>query len=707
MSAVYKHYSLETPLSPSTHIRLIILRPSPVKSAPLECQVVVFPINGTPPYIALSYTWGEGKFENSLIVQPENEVVSITPGLDECLRYIRDATETQTLWIDQICINQAQDAYEKEPQVGLMRQIYPNAERILAWLGPANDTSDELMDNWEQVGLRAQEHDIGFPDDAETFRDAWIHAKTAMLSAIMAAQMVALGLHPPDAVNTLPLVALCRDAWPRFRGRKEEIKQFFELEWFRRIWIVQEVALAKKVILRRGDKQLDAYVLYAGMMISWICSIFSSDFAPTMESLKELMKLINDVRTTPLAELIGVRNKAQFGLHRSRDAEWQRALPLSHYLEYLHVSARKFSVTNARDRIYGLLGLEAHLEHLDITPDYKLSEEEVYTQAARAILERGTARGQPTTQLLNLCRPPRDNNLSSLPSWVVDWRANVRPSFCGAHHHELDPHYFAAGGPADTTLPDIVKPDPPNDKVIGLKGCLFDEIQKVGSPWDLLPQFPADFDQPRRPPETVDVLAFFEQVQKLCADAVIKRREAGWPNVLVERLGEEASWNLPCGALAATGPDGKVMRAGDGWRNAYDLYVTQCRWLKDRYDANLELDRGGTKEDIIKWRQRWVGRLEAYNGTLGQENMNLGNAYRKMMAELKDMRPFLTKGGFVGMAPLAAMAGDKVVVFVGAELPFIIKPMQNGTYRLLGEAYCHMIMNGEALTMEKVDIFLV
>jgi len=373
-------------------------------------------------------------------------------------------------------------------------------------------------------------------------------------------------------------------------------------------------------------------------------------------------------------------------------------------LEYLHVSARKFCATNDRDRIYGLLGLEAHLERLDIKPNYELSEEEVFTQAARAILERGTARGQPTTQLLNLCRPPRDENLSSQPSWVVDWRADVRPSFCGAHHHELDPHYFAAGGPADTTLPVIVKPSPPNDKVIGLKGYLFDEIQKVGSPWDLLPQLPVDFDRPRRPPETVDVLAFFEQVQKLCADAVIKRREAGWPNVLLERLRDEASWNLPCGALAATGSNGNVMRAGDEWRNAYNLYVTQCRWLKDQHDAKLELDRDG---ETIEWQQRWVERLKAYNATMSLENMALGKAYRRMMGGLENMRPFLTKGGFVGMAPLAAMAGDKVVVFVGAELPFIIKPMQNGTYRLLGEAYCHMIMDGEALTMEKADIFLV
>ena len=598
------------------------------------------------------------------------------------------------------------DAHEKGPQVALMGEIYSNAERALVWLGPANDTSDELMDNWERVGLRAQEHDIGLPVDAETFQATWIQARTAMVSAIMAAQMVAFGLHPPDTVNKLPLVALCRDAWPQFRGREEDITQFFELEWFRRIWIVQEVALAKKVILRRGDKQLDAYVLYAGMMICWICPIFSSDSAPTMESPEVLTKLIKDVRTTPLAELIGVRNKAQFGLHQSQDAKGQRALPLSHYLEYLHVSARKFGATKDQDRIYGLLGLETHPKHLNITPDYDLSEEEVYTQAARAILERGTARGQPTTQLLNLCRPPRDDNSSSLPSWAVDWRADVRPSFCGAHHHELDPHYFAAGGPADTALPVIVKLDPPNDKVIGLKGCLFDEIQKVGSPWDLLPQFPVDFDEPRRHSETVDVLAFFEQVQGLCTDAVIKRREAGWPNELVEQFNGEASWHLPCGALAATGPDRKVMRAGNEWRNAYDLYVTQCRWLKDRHDADLELNRGGTDEEISESQQRWEARIEAYNETLSQENMNLGNTYRKMMAELKDMRPFLTKGGFVGMAPLTAMAGDKVVVFVGAELPFIIKPMQNGTYRLLGEAYCHMIMDGEALTMEKVDIFL-
>ncbi|KAH7120724.1 hypothetical protein EDB81DRAFT_233400 [Dactylonectria macrodidyma] len=57
---------------------------------------------------------------------------------------IRRRREAITLWIDQICINQA-DNGEKSEQVGLIGSIYLGAKQVLVWLGHAGSGSDALI----------------------------------------------------------------------------------------------------------------------------------------------------------------------------------------------------------------------------------------------------------------------------------------------------------------------------------------------------------------------------------------------------------------------------------------------------------------------------------------------------------------------------------------------------------------------------------
>jgi hypothetical protein len=60
----------------------------------------------------------------------------------EMLRYLRRCTAERYLWIDAICINQT-DASEKGTQVGMMRDIYAYASRVLVWLGPQSHATPE------------------------------------------------------------------------------------------------------------------------------------------------------------------------------------------------------------------------------------------------------------------------------------------------------------------------------------------------------------------------------------------------------------------------------------------------------------------------------------------------------------------------------------------------------------------------------------
>lgn len=66
---------------------------------------------------------------------------------------------------------------------------------------------------------------------------------------------------------------------------------------------------------------------------------------------------------------------------------------------------------------------------------------------------------------------------------------------------------------------------------------------------------------------------------------------------------------------------------------------------------------------------------------------------------------YLTKDGVPGLGPLAAKEGDIVTVLLGSMSAMILRPTQEGNYKLVGEAYCDGFMHGEALLGPLPDSF--
>jgi hypothetical protein len=66
---------------------------------------------------------------------------------------------------------------------------------------------------------------------------------------------------------------------------------------------------------------------------------------------------------------------------------------------------------------------------------------------------------------------------------------------------------------------------------------------------------------------------------------------------------------------------------------------------------------------------------------------------------------YLTKDGVPGLGPLAAKKGDIVTVLLGSRSAMILRPTQEGNYKLVGEAYCDGFMHGEALLGPLPDSF--
>jgi hypothetical protein len=65
---------------------------------------------------------------------------------------------------------------------------------------------------------------------------------------------------------------------------------------------------------------------------------------------------------------------------------------------------------------------------------------------------------------------------------------------------------------------------------------------------------------------------------------------------------------------------------------------------------------------------------------------------------------FFTQTGFYGLGPLILKPGDICCILFGAKVPFILRQSDgSGKYRLVGEAYLHGVMRGEAAHMEQLN----
>ncbi|KAI9925744.1 hypothetical protein MW887_005550 [Aspergillus wentii] len=123
------------------------------------------------PYRALSYAWGD--HGTPYAIRTEKGLLPITVSLDAALRRLRDKRHSVLLWVDAICINQA-DEEEKANQVRLMPSIYRSACSVVAYLGEGDEQSDLVL----QAKSGDPAHSAGAAMDGffarEWFQRAWV-----------------------------------------------------------------------------------------------------------------------------------------------------------------------------------------------------------------------------------------------------------------------------------------------------------------------------------------------------------------------------------------------------------------------------------------------------------------------------------------------------------------------------------------------------
>lgn len=638
---------------------------SPGEDLPISCTLIPYSRNQSPPYKALSYTWGDAS--NKVPIRVNDSTFEVTTNLYAALEHIREDTSAVTLWIDAICINQLDDS-EKTEQVKMMREIYDSSEHARAWLGLAEDGTDHALEELNRIGSLLIAKELVEPIK-EFFKLPADQVERYQVLESMIKEEFA------------PLVAEAVEDTSRTMSFYTKACEVLSREYWKRVWIVQEIIVSPQIVIQCGKTTIDFPTLYASILyilllgtqiISWqmgkIGGIQNLDEESTRIFHFAIELVTNGGSVSNTTKLFGVRLRYQQELSGSSGSSEssQASKPttsgssLFELLARLHVTGATKAycgATNPRDRIFSLLGIANDRSRLGIQPDYDQSRtcSEIYTHAARAII------GSGQVDFLSLSQP--QGREPDLPSWVPDLRAEwiLRP--CGqlpwdssfkAFH--LSPESVNSSTPAET---EILIPSQ-----IRLLGYQVDIIEEIGRPWT--PHYIDGCSGESSLPAISDYLA---DIKSICAksDAKLAETQHDIYSNDTDRL--LASKRVPVADQEEYGT-GFIRRAGKDSDEGYD-HITQ-------HLADIEAQVAPT---------------------LVRDDMNpRGMSYRNMLGWQRDRRPFLSENGYVGLAPPHAQMGDVIVLLENAKFPYILRQVSDGTYNFIGEAYVHGIMYGEFLT---------
>lgn len=377
-----------------------------------------------PVFSAISYSWGVKRFGAGDLTHRKTILLDgrpvIVPGTTyDALRRFQHSDQRETpLWIDAICVNQA-DLVERGHQVSFVQDVYAKANKVLIWLGEEdNGTTGQAINSINLLLEQSRAHTDG---DGEF----------------------------NSVAGTIPVAALdetfpARCDWPAFDS-------FYACAWFRRLWVFQEASLAQKAICYRGKCQIDWNS--AACAAAWVMHKQSSNYLNAM------------------GRRLGLRNAAMMWWYRRHVSNG--VTPNSGLSQLLEV-ATTFDVSDSKDRVFALLGMmNDGWWPEELRPDYHRSVVDIYSSAVRVSLEeRGDLRLLQHTQVWRPLDPLREAlDLFIWPSWVPrwDWGWNRR---CCHLLPELD---FCA----DLGTPMSKEPIAPLETILRVRGIRLYEVQKT------------------------------------------------------------------------------------------------------------------------------------------------------------------------------------------------------------------------------------
>lgn len=120
-------------------IRVLVLEPGqPEEPINGSLEIQHLEQDAHDSYETISYCWGDSSQRRWISLNGTR--IDVPFSSDEALKCVRYQDKARRVWIDAICINQA-DLDERAQQVTLMAAIYGNGFKNLIFLGPEKDVT--------------------------------------------------------------------------------------------------------------------------------------------------------------------------------------------------------------------------------------------------------------------------------------------------------------------------------------------------------------------------------------------------------------------------------------------------------------------------------------------------------------------------------------------------------------------------------------
>jgi hypothetical protein len=419
----------------------------------------------------------------------------------------------------------------------------------------------------------------------------------------------------------------------------QDLTDLWSSEWFTRCWVTQEMVLPEKVVCMYG---------YGSNVCTW--------------NLALLTMLIERAQNVETAQRDAYKIGSTFDKQLLQKAihvdAWRKMRDEVHTkdkkrdLISLLQRSRRTKATDQRDVIYSLFGLMEVAERAAIRVDYSPSHtvSDVFMDVARYCISAN--HGPNLLVEAGLSR----STIPHLPSWAPDWtNMSCTPLNTGIYNacsNLAKPFELLADG-----------------KRLNVTGLRVESVVHLSVPVT----YPHGvLDLPGRDPATTpyslnDILVAAaiacEPAHKVYPTYPLRHED--WSDVLRRTCAVDRHWS------------GRRLTSTD--RHEFDACIAATGFGSDVFSA-ISPD-GPTIS----------------TPTLDASSIHANSLpYGIVVAEFQKGRVMgLLRGGLLACMPLETRVGDVVVVLFGGWVPYVLRPVGDGEFELVGHCYVHGIMDGE------------
>ncbi|KAJ2893344.1 Heterokaryon incompatibility protein 6 like [Zalerion maritima] len=438
------------------------------------------------------------------------------------------------------------------------------------------------------------------------------------------------------------------------------LRRVAQLPYFTRVWVIQEVVAAKRHVAFLGSTAFDIGLLVFASLNVWRHQL------PVF--FREANKRLYSENTSTLGSLgvldtetahptMGTRGVLQLRIIFALRGFMAGGRDVR-LIEILY-QCRDADATDPRDRIFALVGLSQDKYAPDLQADYRETVEEVYMRVAKYAIQTGDGPRVLCCAMGRVRRP-------GCPTWVPDWDSKSADG-CLLHTWSIEDEKVlqpTAGG--DEPRFRLMESHP---QQLASEAIILDSILYLGQE--------ANVPAARPCPDPARLIKNLNIPYPALSSI---RLTAMTPTRLLDELmaafsasaqyPEDSKSELIWRTAVCNQHKGPSTPAPSWWGSVLPALLIERRMLDMGLPARIFPPRD----------------LNMFGEKIREVSLVLRSSY--------------TRKGYVGMVPMDSQPGDIVAVLLGCPAPVVLRPKKN-VYELVGEAYFHGFMDGEALTTEK------